>query len=469
VIGIASSWFLLPVRTTDVTRRDLVRALGALSDYVAAARSDPAALPDHEVRITHAAAELNRVGNIRRLVPRRWRGSLDYLSALAALQQCAAALPKVSALVMSRARDGHRLDTRPLAAVDAEISALRHGLAERTEPDPVAWTRLAETVIRLPVTLATSPPADLPAAHERAPRDRLWAPTERILGYVNRTHATHYRLIERLAGSFHSATYLINNPAGRRAVLKWSRDPSRAHLAERAAPVLATARHAGWPAPASHATGTTPSGYPYQLLEHAPGEPAGRVTEQLVRVVLPILDLQAGLAPDTEQDWTAYDHGIAFGNEGGHAGTVAAFSAEGAALVDAIRAWTLPFQHVVLPRNDLVHGSLSPGNMLFDGDQLTALTGTDTIGKGSRLHDLATIAAHAMLGNGDPGALTRLLDYSTRHARPGEFEISLAACFLAFLSPQVTHDADGANLSLKHAAESLHQLHGPGTQSSARK
>ena len=71
VIGIASSWFLLPVRTTDVTRRDLVRALGALSDYVAAARSDPAAFPDHEVRVTHAAAELNRVGKIRRLVPRR--------------------------------------------------------------------------------------------------------------------------------------------------------------------------------------------------------------------------------------------------------------------------------------------------------------------------------------------------------------------------------------------------------------
>jgi hypothetical protein len=463
-LGIAASWLLLPVRTTDVIRRDLSRALASLSGYLAAAGPDPDALPGMQARFVRAAGELDRVRSVLRLVPRRWRNGADYLPALAALRRAAAALPAVTDHLAGRPRDDH-LETGPLDAVTAQISALRRSLGERTPPDAAAWSGLGDAIARLPVTLANaSGPADVPAAQRRAPRDRLWAPTERILGYINRTHGTDYRLADRLGGGLGSAVYLIDDPAGRRAVLRWSPDPSRGPLLEQASPVLAVACRTGWPAPAWLASGTTPSGYPYQLLEQAPGIPADRVTEELVRAVLPVLDLQAGLDPDTGQDWAAHDHEVVFGSESGHAGSVAGFSAEGAAFVGAVRAWTMPFQHVALPTDDLVHGSLSPDNILFASGQLTAVTGTDTIGKGSRLHDLATIAAHAIMGERDPGALSLLAGYAARHARPGEFEVSLAACLLTPLALRIAHDFDDANLFIGRAAEGLRLFGGSEAQ-----
>jgi hypothetical protein len=79
------------------------------------------------------------------------------------------------------------------------------------------------------------------------------------------------------------------------------------------------------------------------------------------------------------------------------------------------------------------------GNPILDRD-------TDGLGKGSRMHDLATVAADAILQGGDQGALDRLFDYAARNARPGEFEISLAACLLTLLALRIERDGDGAGL-----------------------
>jgi aminoglycoside phosphotransferase (APT) family kinase protein len=111
--------------------------------------------------------------------------------------------------------------------------------------------------------------------------------------------------------------------------------------------------------------------------------------------------------------------------------------------------------------SDLVHGNLRPGNILLDGDRLTAVIGTEATGNGSRLHDLATITACALLEDGDLGALEDLLGYATRHARPGEWEISFAACLLTLLATHVTDDAEDAGLLLHRVTESLRQLDRP--------
>ena len=154
LLGVAASWLLLPVRTTDVLRRDLSRTLAALSDYLATIEGDRSAVDDRQARFARSAAELDRIGNMLRLAPRRWRMRRDYLPAVTAMKRSAAALPAVTGYVTS----GRRLDAAALAAVGADIGRLRGGLAQRTEQDPAAWTRLADAIAGCTIS-PPSPPA----------------------------------------------------------------------------------------------------------------------------------------------------------------------------------------------------------------------------------------------------------------------------------------------------------------------
>lgn len=498
-LGIAASWFLLPVRTTDVIRGDAARALAALADYVAGAGADPASLAGHKARFLEAAERLERVGNTLRLVtwlvPQRWRaGPAAYVPAIEALRKTAAVLPAVTGHLSDAELSGGEPGVATMPALSADITALRRGIGAHAEPDPAAWARLPQAVADLPAVLGgpSSPAAALPgpatagsspartpasAASDgepggtRAPRDRLWPATERILGFVNRVHGTSYQLSSRLDGTDRSCVYLLDGPGESRAVLKWSRDPATAPQVQQAAPLIAAARAAGWPTPAWLASGTTPSGFPYQVQEHAAGTPAERVTTQLVRGVLPVIDLQAGLAPAAGPDWSASDERIVSGEPGraaiqgavAHhepdpAAALAAFSPEGAALVAAVRAWTARFGPAALPADDLVHADLVPGNILIDGGQVTALTGAEALGKGTRFHDVASLAVHALLWDGEPGALDELLSCAAGHAGPGEFEVSMAARLLTVLARRIAHDPQVTSRLIGQAAASLDRL-----------
>ena len=433
-LGVAASWFLLPVRTTDVIRGDAARALAALADYVAWASTDPARLADAQARFEKEAEKLKRAGAtlwlVTRLAPRRWRaGPAAYVPAIEALRRSAAVLPTVTRQLSSTERSSS--EPAPAPPLIDDITALRRGIGARTTPDPDTWARLPRAIADLPTALS-QPPA--PPAVTATVRDRLWPATERVLGYVNRVHSTAYQLNSRLGGTDPSCVYLLDGPGGSHAVLKWIRDPDRAPQVQRAAPLIAAARAAGWTTPAWLASGATPSGFPYQVQEHAPGATAERVTTQLVRAVLPLIHHQAGLAPAAGHDWSADDQRIVSGGEPDPAGTLAAFSADGAAFVATVRAWTDRFGPVTLPADDLVHGHLVPDNVLMDDGQATALTGAQALGKGSRLHDVASLAAHALLRDGEPGALDELLSYAAEQACPGEFEVSLAARLLTVLA-----------------------------------
>jgi hypothetical protein len=480
-LGIAASWFLLPVRTTNVIRRDAARALAALAGYVGAAGTDPARLAGHQAGFRQAVDRLERHGATLRLatwlMPPRWQtGPVAYVPAIEALRRSAAVLPALTRDLSGTEGSGGGPGT--VQPLDADIRALRRGIGANIPPDPAAWGRLAQAVADLPAALGrpVPPAAELPgpaaasagsSRPARVPRDRLWSPTERILGYVNRVHGISYQLSSRLGGSDPSCVYLLDGPDGSRAVLKWNRDPATAQQLQRAAPLIAAARAAGWAAPAWLASGTTPSGYPYQVQEHAPGVPAEHVTTRLVHAVLPVIDRQAGLAPAAGRDWSADDRRIVFGagpggtatqeaaadDEPGPAGAVAAFSPGGAALVAAIRARTDPFLSAAWPAGDLVHGQLIPANIVLDGGQLTALTGAAELGMGSRLHDVASLAVHALLWDGEPAAVDELLGYAASHAHPGEFEVSLAACLLAVLASHIArHPDDAARLVGRGAA-----------------
>lgn len=457
-LGVAASWFLLPVRTTDVIRGDAARALAALADYVTGTSTDPASLADPQARFEQAVEKLERAGAtlwlISRLAPQRWRtGPAAYVPAIEALRRSAAVLPTVTRQLSSTERSSS--EPAPAPRLTEDITALRRAIGARTTPDPDAWARLPQAVAGLPAALS-QPPS--PAAVTATARDRLWPATERILGYVNRVHSTGYQLNSRLGGTDPSCVYLLDGPGGSHAVLKWIRDPATAPQVQYAAPLIAAARAAGWTTPAWLASGTTPSGFPYQVQEYAPGAPAERVTAQLLRAVLPVIDHQTGLAPAAGHDWSADDQRIVSAGEPDPAETLTAFSADGAAFVATVRAWTDRFGPVTLPTDDLVHGHLGPGNVLIDGGHVTALTGAQALGRGSRLHDIASLAVHALLWDGQPEALGELLSYAANHACPGEFEVSLAACLLTVLADGIAHNPENASQLISRATAALGRL-----------
>jgi hypothetical protein len=151
LLGVAASWFLLPVRSTDVLRRDLSRALAALGEYLAAAGRSGGSLElaGHQARFLRSAADLDRIGNVLRLVPRRWRAGRDHLPAVTAVRRIAAALPALTGSLTSGQPGVPGTDLTALAELGKDVARLRGGLAGRGEPDPVAWTQAADAFTRL--------------------------------------------------------------------------------------------------------------------------------------------------------------------------------------------------------------------------------------------------------------------------------------------------------------------------------
>lgn len=279
--------------------------------------------------------------------------------------------------------------------------------------------------------------------------------TERVIAFINRTHGTDFTLEHRFGGGFQNGAYALRAADGSPGVLKWTARRAWAGQVRRAEPVVAAAREAGWPTPAWLLTGTTPSGYPYQIQEYAEGVHPDGITRELAQAVLPVLDIQAGLEPETDHDWSAYDHAVVFADESGFTSTLTAFSAAGAEFVDAVRSRMAPYRGVKLRATDLVHGDYNAGNILLLDGRVSAVVDVEALGKGSRFHDLATLIVYARLWDGDPGAVADLLAYAHRHAEPGELELTFASSLIGLLEFLTKHHPEKAATALRTAARLL--------------
>lgn len=156
-LGIAASWIIFPTRTTDLVRRDLALALAALSDYLAAAGIDTAALPRLQARFEQAVAALQQATSPLQLLPPPWRAGHDYLSAVTALRQCAATLPAITRQAATASVSEDQPGTATVAAgITASITAIRRRLAGRHRLDPATWPQLAANVTALTAAIRTS-------------------------------------------------------------------------------------------------------------------------------------------------------------------------------------------------------------------------------------------------------------------------------------------------------------------------
>jgi hypothetical protein len=134
VIAVAAAWLVLPVRTGDVARRRCADALAALSDLLAALRTDRSEAEAHNVRFLGALEQFEQIAPPLRAY--RWlhRTRPAHLAdALDALARCAAPL---RTLLDS---DPDTLNAPPLrrglGSVRMRVGSARRALAGRPEPE----------------------------------------------------------------------------------------------------------------------------------------------------------------------------------------------------------------------------------------------------------------------------------------------------------------------------------------------
>lgn len=261
--------------------------------------------------------------------------------------------------------------------------------------------------------------------------------TERVLAEANLAHATSWHLQGRLSGGYQSGAHLLADPRGRRAVLKWTDSREWAPTVVAAAPVVASARAAGWPTPRWLAVGTV-DGYPYQVQDLVEGTSQEAITHDWLDLILPVVALQSGLGSHGMRNWSSYDHAVVFGAPNDHRRGVIDSGPAGTLLSDVVTRLNRHHEGATLPAGDLVHGDLNPDNVLVADGRLVALIDVEAVGRGSRLHDLATLVLYDWLW-GDQAVQERLLLVCRDIAEPGWLEISLSAVTIDLLAFGVRH------------------------------
>ena len=154
---------------------------------------------------------------------------------------------------------------------------------------------------------------------------------------------------------------------------------------------MAALRARGYPTPRFLLGGRAPDGGSYHVQEWAPGAPVARLTPALLRQIVDLVELQADLRPDTDQDWSAYVRAVVFAGESGWAAALRAHSGATAALLDAVERATRPLRATRLPNADAVHGDLGAYNVLAAGGRVTAVVDLAAVGRGTRAVDLAIL------------------------------------------------------------------------------
>jgi hypothetical protein len=286
-----------------------------------------------------------------------------------------------------------------------------------------------------------------------AKREKMFESSKKILRYVNRVHNLSYTLVSRLAGGFQSGAYLIETAEQEKAVLKWNTRKGSLKKMDEAAGAIQKMKETGWPTPAWIAWGISPSGYPYQVLEFVEGQHRERVDTVLVKGALPIIDLQAGKAPDIEQNWTTYDRSVAYEESDGIFNTISKYSDSGKALIDLFNEKLEPFRDKAINDKDAVHGDFHNGNVFMQGNVISGVIDAESIGRGSRLRDVADLMAFVLLFDGEEAALDPLLAYMKKHAEPGELEICFCVVVAHFLTVFMRKPSEKTEEKIKKVTE----------------
>jgi Ser/Thr protein kinase RdoA (MazF antagonist) len=215
---------------------------------------------------------------------------------------------------------------------------------------------------------------------------------QRAIDCLDDALGRRYMLVERLPGK--SGAWAVEAPDGEQGILKVARDSSCECLAQTVR-VVQHLRAVGYPTPRPLHYGPIPGGACCYLQEREPGHlmrSPGIYTElsyHELGLLLGLLELQAGIAPEVSHDWTGQVEAVALRHQG--AWTVVAQSPLPAVqrLLATCEQRCAGLGDPGWRHGDLVIGDFGAHNVLLDDHgRVAAVIDLEGAGRGDRVIDL---------------------------------------------------------------------------------
>lgn len=244
---------------------------------------------------------------------------------------------------------------------------------------------------------------------------------KRALDCLNSNLGRRFTLSEKLSEK--SSTWAVDSLDGERGVLKIYDDSYR-DTVEQTVRLAEYLRVAGYPTPRPLHHGLIPDGGCFYLQERLPGRPMrspgvySELNQHELELLLRLLDLHTGIAPETSQDWTYQVEEVALRQRGEWAVVAQSPLPAVQSLIEICARRCAGLGDPGWTHNDLVIGDFGAHNVLLnDQGQVAAVFDLDGAGRGDQVIDMVNLlymvepqllndVRHAVLQVASPAALT---------------------------------------------------------------
>jgi len=212
---------------------------------------------------------------------------------------------------------------------------------------------------------------------------------EQVLNLVREHSGKEYALVGR-AKAGEQGAYLIEDRAGRRFILKYSRNSDS--TPPRFKQITSRLRAAGYPVPEYVNVGSA-SGLGWVIQSMLRGTPRPAFTPENVRELLTLNEIQAGSGSGFEAEWPQRPiEGVMRGYDGYCViETMRRHSRESAAMLEHLQDLVARCSAADFTTRDLVHWDFNPANILIDGGHVSGVVDWEGSCAGDRAFDLVTL------------------------------------------------------------------------------
>jgi aminoglycoside phosphotransferase (APT) family kinase protein len=290
------------------------------------------------------------------------------------------------------------------------------------------------------------------------PIDPALERVRQVVDEINEANDLRFVVGDRCRGGLQGGAWILTDPAGQRAVLKWRADDRtarRARLLQAVDRIHAT----GYPTPPWIAAGITVSGSSYHVQRFVPGAPASPLRANTAALLVDVLERQAGLDPDPGNDWRHYVRWcVEDDTDHGPRAFLRGLGQPGWDLLAGFDRVLALHGHLHPPGGDMVHGDFQSCNVLLQDGQVSGVIDIEAFGSGTRAVDYGWLLREAYVTEAGRVAARLIRRAGEAVAGPGVLAMCVAATAFDIVRFQAGHDPESLPrlfARLNHLADDL--------------